>query len=68
MQAEDSKWSSRKLFALCLQFIVLVVLPVVYKYFDISEVVLLTVLTATSTLTGAYLGLNVLQKKFVSPE
>lgn len=66
MQAE--KWSSRKLFVLCVQFILLIVLPVVYKRLEIGEEVLLTVLASTSVLSGAYLGLNVLQKKYVAPE
>ena len=61
----QEKWSSRKLFVLILQFALLVLLPIIYKLMDISETVLLMVLGSTSTLACAYLGLNVLQKKYV---
>lgn len=62
------KWNSRKLFVLGLQFLVLILLPAAYKHLEISETVLLTVLAATSTLSGAYLGLNVLQKRIIPPD
>jgi hypothetical protein len=41
----------------------LVALPILYKKFEISDEILMTVLVATSSLVGAYTGFNVLQKK-----
>lgn len=56
------KYGSRKFIATVVQCGVLVILPIIYKKFDISNDILTTVLIATSTLVGAYTGLNVLQK------
>lgn len=63
---EESKWSSRKLFVMGTQFIILLILPLIYKRFEIGEAVLLTVLGSSSTLAGLYLGVNVLQKKYLA--
>lgn len=57
------KYGSRKFIANTLQVVLLVCLPVIYKKFEISEEILMTVLIATSGLVGAYTGFNVLQKK-----
>jgi hypothetical protein len=57
------RYGSRKFIANTLQIVVLISLPIVYKKFEISEEVLMTVLIATSGLVGAYTGFNVLQKK-----
>jgi len=58
------KFGSRKFIAVSLQSVVLIVLPIVYKHFEITDHILMTVLIATSGLVGAYTGFNVLQKKF----
>lgn len=62
---DANKWKSRKLVVVILQFIVLMVLPPVYKYFEISENVLLLVLGASSGLSSLYLGVNIMQKKIM---
>jgi hypothetical protein len=57
------KYGSRKFVANAVQCGVLVALPILYKKFEISDEILMTVLVATSSLVGAYTGFNVLQKK-----
>lgn len=65
---EESKWASRKLIISLLQFVNLVTLPIIYKYFEISEATLLMVLGSTSALASIYLGANVWQKKILAAE
>ena len=57
------KYGSRKFLATVIQCGVVVVLPIVYRKFEISDDILMTVLIATSSLVGAYTGFNVLQKR-----
>lgn len=63
---EESPWQSRKLWVVILQFLLLMILPPLYKYLEISETVLLTVLGSSSALASIYLGANVLQKKYLT--
>jgi hypothetical protein len=57
------KYGSRKFIATGIQCLVVVVLPIIYKKFEISDEILMTVLIASSSLVGAYTGFNVLQKR-----
>ncbi len=57
------KYGSRKFIATAIQCLVIVVLPILYKKFEISDDILMTVLIASSSLVGAYTGFNVLQKR-----
>ena len=62
----DEKWSSRKLWVVIIQFLVLLVLPPLYKYLELSESTLMVVLGSSSGLASIYLGVNILQKKIMT--
>lgn len=59
----DERFRSRKFAITVAQWIVLVGLPLVYKWAGIGEDVLKDVLMYTTALVSVYMGVNVIQKK-----
>ena len=62
------KFGSRKFILTVVQTLIVMVLPVVYKKLEISDEILMLVLGASSSLVALYSGVNVLAKKYGSPE
>jgi hypothetical protein len=60
-------WSSRKLWVSIITTILVFGGPILYKCLGISDQVSLVVIGAISTISAAYLGFNVLQKKIEGP-
>lgn len=63
MLDDQGKLKSRKFILTVMQWVILMVLPIVYKQFMIADEILITVLTASSSIVAVYTGFNVLQKK-----
>ena len=59
-----SPLQSRKFLMSMAQLAILVILPLIYKHFEVSDDILMTVLISSSSLVGVYTGFNVIQKKF----
>lgn len=57
------KWGSRKFILTCVQALVVVVLPIIYKKLEIGDDILMVVLGASSSLVALYSGVNVLAAK-----
>lgn len=60
------RFGSRKFIAATLNAGVLIILPFLYKFFEIDQGLLMIVLPTITTLTGMYLSANVIEKKIGS--
>jgi len=59
-----TKWMSRKFIVTILQVLLMIILPLIYKYSQVGDEVTITVLLAIAGAGSLYTGLNVLQKKY----
>lgn len=59
-----TKWMSRKFIVTLLQVILMILIPMIYKYIQVGDEVTITVLLAIAGAGSLYTGLNVLQKKY----
>lgn len=55
---------SRKFIVTILQVLLMIILPLIYKYSQVGDEVTITVLLAIAGAGSLYTGLNVLQKKY----
>ncbi len=57
------KYGSRKFIVVVVQWLQLMLLPILFKHYGIETEVLMMVLGASGGLSGLYLGVNVMEKK-----
>lgn len=58
-----TKFGSRKFIVTCIQILIMILLPIVYRRFEVSDSITMTVLVSLAAAGSFYTGFNVLDKK-----
>lgn len=59
-----TKWGSRKFIVTIAQLMIMIILPIVYRYLEVGDEITITMLIAIAGSGSFYTGFNVLQKKY----
>lgn len=57
------RFGSRKFIMMMVQMVLMIFLPIAYKKLEISDDILMLILSSTSALSAIYFGVNVWEKK-----